>query len=131
MELASEAAQSRNLAEFLERFAQRAARMLGADWCAVLLIRGDEVELQGNAAAAGVEVDAEEIVAKANDASRGKEVSLVHVRRRGTAEESELVVVPVRGSDGEALGAILVHGARPDTFQDERKLLHALASHAA
>src|SRR5579859_1091801 len=128
MELATEAAQSRNLPEFLERFAKRVARMLGADWCAVLLIRGNDVELEG---ASEIPVDAEEIAGKTNHASRGKEVSIVHVRQRAAAEETELVVVPVRGSDGEALGAILVHGARPEIVKDEKKLLHALASHAA
>ena len=128
MELATEAAGSRNLPEFLERFAKRVARMLGADWCAVLLIRGDDVELQG---ASEIPVDKEEIAGKTNHASRGKEVSTVHVPQREAADESELVVVPVRGSDGEALGAILVHGARPEIVKDEKKLLHALASHAA
>src|SRR5579863_3549420 len=128
MELATEAAQSRNLPEFLERFAKRVARMLGADWCAVLLIRGNDVELEG---ASEIPVDAEEITGKTNHASRGKEVSIVHVRQRAAAEETELVVVPVHGSDGEALGAILVHGARPEIVKDEKKLLHALASHAA
>src|SRR5579863_4457755 len=128
MELATEAAQSRNLPEFLERFAKRVARMLGADWCAVLLIRGNDVELEG---ASEIPVDAEEITGKTNHASRGKEVSIVHVRQRAAADETELVVVPVRGSDGEALGAILVHGARPEIVKEEKKLLHALASHAA
>ncbi len=131
MELATEAAQSRNLPEFLERFAQRVARMVGADWCAVMLIRGQEMELQDGADAAGASVDAEEVVAKASAASRGKEICVVQVGRRDAADQSELVVVPVRGSDGEALGAILVRGARPEIVKEEKKLLHALASHAA
>ncbi len=131
MELATEAAQSRNLAEFLERFAQRVARMLSADWCAVLLIRGHEAELQAVAQGAGINVDATEIVAKTSHASRGKEISVVQVRQRRATEENDLVVVPVRGSDNEALGAILVHGARPEIVKEEKNLLHALASHAA
>ena len=45
MELAVDAAQSRHLPEFLERFAPRAARMLGAEWCAVLVFRGRETDL--------------------------------------------------------------------------------------
>jgi PAS domain S-box-containing protein len=128
MELATEAAHSRSLPEFLERFAKRVARMLGADWCAVLLIRGDDVELQG---ASEIPVEAEEVAGKTNHAGRGKEISTVRVRQRATPDETELVVVPVRGSDGEALGAILVHGARPEIVKEEKKLLHALASHAA
>ena len=128
MELATEAAQSRSLPEFLERFAQRVTRMLGADWCAILLIRGNDVELQG---ASEIPVDGEEIAGRTNHASRGKEISTVHVRQRAAADETEVVVVPVRGSDGEALGAILVHGARPEIVKEEKKLLYALASHAA
>ena len=44
MELAVDAAQSRQLPEFLHRFAQRAARMLSASWCAVLVFRGRETD---------------------------------------------------------------------------------------
>src|SRR5580692_8724854 len=45
MELAVDAAQSRQLPEFLERFARRAARMLNAAWGAVAVFRGRETEL--------------------------------------------------------------------------------------
>src|SRR5579864_7762453 len=45
MELAVDAAQSRLLPEFLERFADRAARMLCADWCGVMVFRGRETDL--------------------------------------------------------------------------------------
>src|SRR5271165_3081971 len=131
MELATEAAQSRNLPEFLERFAQRVARMLGADWCAVLLIRGREAELRCGPDAERSGLEAEEIVAKTSEASRRKEISLVQVRDRGASQESELMVVPVRGSDGETLGAILVHGTRAEIIKEEKQLLRALASHAA
>src|SRR5579859_1290615 len=44
MELAVDAAQSRHLPGFLERFAERAARMLAADWCAVMVFRGRETD---------------------------------------------------------------------------------------
>ena len=44
MELAVDAAQSRRLPEFLERFADRAARMLSADWCGVMVFRGRETD---------------------------------------------------------------------------------------
>src|SRR5216684_5766047 len=44
MELAVDAAQSRHLPGFLERFAERAARMLSADWCAVMVFRGRETD---------------------------------------------------------------------------------------
>jgi len=44
MELAVDAAQSRHLPGFLERFAERAARMLSADWCAVMVFCGRETD---------------------------------------------------------------------------------------
>src|ERR1700685_2563881 len=45
MELAVDAAQSRQLPEFLERFAGRAARMLNATWGGVAVFRGRETDL--------------------------------------------------------------------------------------
>src|SRR5580704_9176456 len=45
MELAVEAAQSRDLPAFLEQFAQRSARMLEAVWGGVAVYRGRETEL--------------------------------------------------------------------------------------
>ena len=45
MELAVDAAQSRQLPEFLERFAARAARMLDAAWGGVAVFRGRETDL--------------------------------------------------------------------------------------
>ena len=45
MELAVDAAQSRHLPEFLERFASRAARMLDAAWWGVAVVRGRETDL--------------------------------------------------------------------------------------
>src|ERR1700731_4917440 len=44
MELAVDAAQSRHLPGFLERFAERAARMLAAEWCAGMVFRGRETD---------------------------------------------------------------------------------------
>ena len=44
MELAVDAAQSRQLPDFLHRFAQRSARMLNAAWGAVLVFRGRETD---------------------------------------------------------------------------------------
>src|SRR5690348_11395735 len=45
MELAVDAAQSRQLPEFLQRFAGRAARMLNAKWGGVAVFRGRETDL--------------------------------------------------------------------------------------
>src|SRR5208282_4990943 len=45
MELAVDAAQSRHLPGFLERFAERATRMLNARWGGVMVFRGRETDL--------------------------------------------------------------------------------------
>src|SRR5580692_12135942 len=45
MELAVDAAQSRQLPEFLLRFAGRVARMLNATWGGVAVLRGRETDL--------------------------------------------------------------------------------------
>src|SRR5215475_11944604 len=45
MELAVDAAHSRNLPAFLERFAQRATRMVDARWGGVMVFRGRETDL--------------------------------------------------------------------------------------
>src|SRR5260370_28436875 len=61
MELAVEAARSRHLPDFLERFALRSTRMLGAIWGGVAVYRGRETELHsmpgntGTPAEAGVD----------------------------------------------------------------------------
>src|ERR1700688_3881878 len=44
MELAVDAAQSRQLPDFLHRFAQRSSRMLNAAWGAVVVFRGRETD---------------------------------------------------------------------------------------
>ena len=46
MELATVAAQARDLAEFLKLFSERVAGMLSAEWCGVVVIRGQDAELE-------------------------------------------------------------------------------------
>ena len=53
MELVVDAAHSRNLPAFLERFAQRATRMLDARWGGVMVFRGRETDLYQSSADAG------------------------------------------------------------------------------
>ncbi len=45
MALAVEAAQSRHLPDFLQRFAERSKHMLEAAWCGVAVFRGRETEI--------------------------------------------------------------------------------------
>src|SRR5580765_8051675 len=131
MELATVAAHSRDLQEFLQLFAARVALMLAAEWCGVVLIHGQEAELRGGTDTEAAGLDGMEILARAKQASQGKEIVAVHNQRPGAGNRNELIIVPVHASDGEALGAICIYGARDETVPAERKLLRALASHAA
>jgi two-component system NtrC family sensor kinase len=105
--------------------------MLSAEWCGVVVIQGHEAELQGGTdwEAAGLEKDT--ILALFRNASRRKGIYVVADGVAGTARDKELLVVPVQGSDSEPLGAICIYGARREIATQEKKLLHALASHAA
>jgi two-component system NtrC family sensor kinase len=131
MELATVAACARDLPEFLKLFSERVARMLSAEWCGVVVIQGQEAELQGGTdwEAAGLEKDT--ILTLFRNASRRKGIYVVADGVAGTTRNKELLVVPVQGSDGEPLGAICVYGAQREIATQEKKLLHALASHAA
>ena len=131
MELATVAAHARDLPEFLKLFSERVARMLSAEWCGVVVIQGHEAELQGGTdwEAAGLEKDT--ILALFRNASRRKGIYVVAEGVAGTTRDKELLVVPVQGSDSEPLGAICIYGARREIATQEKKLLHALASHAA
>jgi two-component system NtrC family sensor kinase len=131
MELATVAAHARDLPEFLKLFSERVAGMLSAEWCGVVVIRGQDAELQGatDCSAAGLEKD--KILALFRNASRKKGIYVVADGLAGTTREKQLLVVPVHGSDSEPLGAICVFGARREVPTEEKKLLHAVASHAA
>jgi len=131
MELATVAARAQNLPEFLKLFSERVASMLSAEWCGVVVMQGQEAELQGGTdwEAAGLEKDT--ILALFRNASRRKGIYVVADGIMGTTRDKELLVVPVQGSDSEPLGAICVYGARREIATQEKKLLHALASHAA
>jgi PAS domain S-box-containing protein len=130
MELATEAARFRHLPELLHSFSERSTRMLSADWCGVVVIQGQAAELHSARVAESFGLESGAILAAARTASRSKDIQLVPA---GPQKEGapELVVIPVRASDGNALGAICLHGIRPEIIAREKKLLHALASHAA
>ena len=131
MELATVAAHAQNLPEFLKLFSERVASMLSAEWCGVVVMQGQEAELQGGTdwEAAGLEKDT--ILALFRNASRRKGIYVVADGFMGTTRDKELLVVPVQGGDSEPLGAICVYGVRREIATQEKKLLHALASHAA
>jgi two-component system NtrC family sensor kinase len=137
MELAVDAAQSRQLPEFLERFAGRAARMLNAAWGGVAVFRGRETDLY----AAGEEEKAISSTLRSWILSSARENRVATgVRRLPPTEEAaqktsqaalSAVFVPISASDGERLGILCLLTRRKRLDAKEKKLLHALASHAA
>jgi two-component system NtrC family sensor kinase len=131
IELATEAASFRQLPDSLLHFSRRVAQILSADWCGVVVFSGGLSELYGAAAAKTVGLDEGQLLRYASEVTRAKES-----RRTGEvaplpARIDKLSIIPVRVSNGEALGAICVYGAPADVFKRETKLLGALANHAA
>ena len=137
MELAVDAAQSRQLPEFLQRFAGRAARMLNAAWGGVAVFRGRETDLY----AGGQNEKASSAALKSWIISSARENRLTtairavpagETRTPGDDEDStSAVFVPINASDGERLGMMCLLRRRKSLDAKEKKLLHALASHAA
>jgi PAS domain S-box-containing protein len=137
MELAVEAAQSRHLPHFLEQFALRATRMLDAIWGGVAVYRGRETELYSAKGTSGATLSGceEWLIASARESrnevdARGvpKEIAAAF---EGAAEPAGAVFVRVAGSDNERLGTLCLIRKRKGLDEDEKRLLHALASHAA
>src|SRR6266852_1573880 len=136
MELAVDAAQSRHLPGFLERFAERAARMLSAEWGAVMVFRGRETDSY-QTSTGNDRPNADQHTSLIRDARElGKEIEV----RQLSAESGEVgatekgkaaVFVPITASDAESLGAICLVCGKKKLDEAEGRLLRALASHAA
>src|SRR6266478_741896 len=135
MELAVEAAQSRHLPDFLEQFALRATRMLDAIWGGVAVYRGRETELHSAKRTNGATWSAceEWLIASARESRNEVDARAVPKEIAETFEGAAAVAVFVRiaGSDNERLGTLCLIRKRKGLDGDEKKLLHALASHAA
>ncbi len=137
MELAVEAAQSRHLPDFLARYAQRSARMLGAAWGGVAVFRGRETQMyaavDGETAAVR---SAQRWIIEAARESRS-EVEVARLPAEITDSNASLtpglaaLFVPISASDGERLGVLCLLRERDVLDNNEKRLLHALASHAA
>ncbi len=137
MELAVEAAQSRHLPDFLEQFALRSTRMLDAVWGGVAVYRGRETELHAMPGGSGSlgEAGVDWLASRARESQRDveshtipKEIALGWF----LAEEPEAAVfVRIAASDNERLGTLCLFRRRKTLGADEKRLLHALASHAA
>lgn len=137
MELAVEAAQSRHLPRFLEQFAERAARMLGAIWGSVAVYRGRETELYSAPASGGPILQAcgkwisscvRESRSEIETRTIPKDLAAAF---EGPEEPLAAIFVAIAASDNEKLGALCLFQKRKSLAKDEKRLLHALASHAA
>jgi PAS domain S-box-containing protein len=137
MELAVEAAQSRHLPGFLEQFAQRSARMLNAIWGGVAVYRGRETELYSAAGAGGATLGACEqwLIERARESRSDVDARAIPKEIagsfQGSAEPAAVVFVRIAGSDHEKLGTLCLFRKRKSLDAGEKRLLHALASHAA
>ena len=135
MELAVDAAQSRHLPGFLERFAERAARMLSAQWCAVMVFRGRETDSYQTASGKERLDSAQHTFVVRSARELGKEIEVRTVAGDSDspsgANEKSAVFVPITASDAESLGAICLLCEKTKMDAAEQQLLRALASHAA
>ena len=137
MELAVEAAQSRHLPDFLERFAQRAARMLEAAWGGVVVYGGRETELYCDARSSGRFLEAMsgwlmEGAQEAHSSVEGRTIPKeIAETFEGPNKPMAVVFVRIGGNDGERLGTLCLMRRKKTLQENEKRLLHALASHAA
>ncbi len=143
MELAVDAAHSRNLPAFLERFAQRATRMLGARWGGVMVFRGRETDLyqaQADEAMGELQVTQQASLIRLGREARGEAETLAVSFEPtsvsgGDAHKdghvADVTFVPITASDEESLGCLCLIRRKGAPAAGERHLLHALASHAA
>jgi PAS domain S-box-containing protein len=137
MELAVEAAQSRHLPDFLERFAQRSTRMLNAIWGGVAVYRARETDLFSSASPKDSSVLAAEgwLISSARDSLGEVETRAIPKEIAstfpGATEPAIAVFVRIAASDNERLGTLCLIRKRKELNAGEKRLLHALASHAA
>src|SRR5262249_7231073 len=134
MALAVEAAQSRHLPDFLQRFAERSMHMLKAAWCGVAVFRGRETEIHLAGGVSNFPRGTKWIAERASEPRQGPEIlpSPGRAESLGVADAaSNVVLVPIAASDGERLGALCLLTARRSIRAEETILLEALASHAA
>jgi PAS domain S-box-containing protein len=128
MDLAVDAARSRHLPDFLKRFSERAAAMAEADWGGVVvfeengarLYSATELETLRNAPGR------KWLMNKALEISRDAQVCILPQEKSSTG-----VFVPILSSLNERLGAVCLLRPPRALHAHERRLLEALASHAA
>ena len=129
-----DAAQSRHLPGFLERFAERAARMVSAEWCAVMVFRGRETDSYQVSSGKGQPDAAQHTSLIRRARELGKDIQIGPLAEKSgdaEAKSQAAVFVPITASDAESLGAICLIRETTTLAEAEQRLLHALASHAA
>jgi PAS domain S-box-containing protein len=137
MELAVEAAQSRNLPDFLVRYAQRCARMLDAIWGGVAVFRGRETQLFAAADGRHAPILAAQawIIQTARESRLGVDLqqfpSEIAASTGDTSRSLFMVFAPISASDGERLGVLCLLREHKRLDTGDKHLLNALASHAA
>jgi two-component system, NtrC family, sensor kinase len=137
MELAVDAAQSRQLPDFLHRFAQRSARMLNAAWGAVLVFRGRETDFYETPHTKPLFSHEGRgwLISAAGEPRLGLEfrelpVDATSYTASGTNRPT-VAFVSIAASDGERLGTLCLIRKKGPFTTDESRVLQALASHAA
>jgi PAS domain S-box-containing protein len=137
MELAVDAAQSRQLPDFLRRFAQRSARMLKAAWGAVLVFRGRETDFYETPVSKPLFTHEGRgwLIAAASEPRLNIEIRQfpIEATSYATSEANQLSVafVCIAASDGERLGTLCLIRKKAPFSDAEKRVLEALASHAA
>jgi len=136
MELAVEAAQSRHLPDFLEQFALRATRMLDAMWGGVAVYRARETELHAMpGGSATTEGAADWLISCARDSQNDVETRAIPKEIAAglpfLEEPGVVFFVRIAASDNERLGTLCLIRNRKTLGAEEKRLLRALASHAA
>jgi PAS domain S-box-containing protein len=129
--LTTEAASFHKLPEFLQNFSKRAAEILSADWCGVVVFGAGRSKLYSAKPAVDAGLDEGTILLRCSEALHRKAPAIASAGGSAEPADTGLLVHPVRASSGEALAAVCFHGAPPDVLKHEAKLLRALISHAA
>src|SRR5499427_6131171 len=128
MDLAVDAARSQHLPDFLKRFSARASAMAGAVWGGVVVFEDTGARLY-NAVELGAVQNAprrEWLLNKALEVSRDAQVCILPQEKSSTG-----VFIPILSSANERLGAVCLLRPPRALQAHERKLMEALASHAA
>src|SRR5579859_7771895 len=128
MDLAVDAARSRHLPDFLRRFAVRAASLADADWGGVVVFDENAEEFYCGTELTGVanSPTREWLVRKALEMSGDAQVCILPQEKSSTG-----VFVPILSSSKERMGAVCLLRPPRALHAHERRLLEALASHAA